>query len=72
MGDALVVGAPLKKSNYKNLDRPLSPDFHGGGGQEWRDAVRTDCWEVLGEAQLVEHIRDEVRSNPISRAISPR
>ena len=58
-----LVGCAAVGPSYKSPDLALSPDFHGGGGQEPGDTVRADWWEVLSDAQLVGYIQDAVTDN---------
>ncbi len=58
-----LVGCAAVGPSYKSPELALSPDFHGGGGQERNDAVRTGWWEVLSDAQLVGYILDAVYKN---------
>lgn len=58
-----LVGCAAVGPTYKSPALALSPDFHGGGGLEQSDTVRTDWWEVLSDAQLVGYIQDAVKNN---------
>ena len=58
-----LVGCAAVGPSYKTPELTLSSDFHSGGGQERGDAVLTDWWEALNDAQLVGYIQDTVKNN---------
>ena len=58
-----LAGCAAVGPSYKSPELGLSPGFHGSGGQERSDKVRTDWWEVLSDAQPVGYIQDAVKNN---------
>ncbi len=58
-----LVGCAAVGPSYKRPDLALSPDSHGGGGQERSNTVRSYWWDVLSDAQLVGYIQDAVKYN---------